>query len=817
MTLHEAIESILQETGQPMTSSEIAEIINKRNLYTRKDNLPVSASQIMARVGNYEKLFSKESGKIKLIKDDVVSLKLQRYKNEISYMRGGNADPKIVFETLKDLEDQTEDRNTDIDFGVMEEPSSSYYYGKQEISREEKYKITYKLIEWFLSQNSPYEVWISDQFASFFSKLEWFERGSHSITYVSNLSNHSLIKIAYDNPKSKFVLAGSPNRDFQFKSIQEINNHIENLFSQRDSDKISRLSTGIFIPPFSKGAQWREICAKILDDLSLENPHYDRAVIIMPSNILYSRVKEDIFFRQELTQSGYLDSTIQFPTGMLEHASVSVAAFILDFSKSNTETFFLDAASLVPSRAAEIVNQKQIIPNVSSIANFEDIVANGMNLSPGEYVWQPEDIVLEPGYKLYTIGEIIRDKKIGIAITRKKLYPEGEFKIIRTSEITEDSLYLNSKNVILGVDHDEVRSLEKRLVTGGIILSGFNNKLKANILPPKKSYVVGMDAYWLELDHKIVLDQYFVREIREVYVQHQVGRLSKGQTIMRLSLNNLLKVKIKIPSSVEEQKDLLLTELQKTSDEVKSGGNGDYAVDFINTLEHSLRQPASSLGNDLLSIRDFINNKINLKETLNFDEPVVPIFDTDTPEQIAIHSVSNTLDRMHRMLTDIEYILTQAGSLAKAKASPIMELIELQPFLNNLVSENQDIKIIISGNAEIIADRKQLRILFNNLIANAKKHGFQNQIASPTIWIEVNKNQFGTHIYLRNNGKPLPKKFTTEQFLAKGRSTDEAVGSGFGGFLIGQILKNHNGSIELIQKDFSLMPYKVEFKITLSK
>ena len=815
MTLHEAIESILQETGKPMTSSEIAEIINKKNLYTRKDKLPVSASQIMARVGNYEKLFSKESGKIKLIKDDVVSLKLQRYKNEISYMRGRTTDPKIVIETLKDLENQTKDRNTDLDFGVMEEPSS--YYRKEEISREEKYKITYELIEWFLSQNSPYEVWISDQFASFFSKLEWFEKGSHSIAYFSNLSNHSLLKIAYDNPKSKFVLTGSPDRDFQFKSIQEINNHIENLFSQRDSDKISRLSTGIFIPPFLKGAQWREICAKILDDLSLEDPHFDRAVIIMPSNILYSRVKEEIFFRQELTQSGYLDSTIQFPTGMLEHASVSTAAFILDFSKSNTETFFLDAASLVPSRAAEIVNQKQNIPNVSSIANYEDIVANGMNLSPGEYVWQPEDIVLEPGYNLYTISEIIRDKKIGIAIPRKKLYPEGEFKIIRTSEITEDSLYLNSKNVILGVDHDEVGGLEKRLVTGGIIISGFNKKLKANILPPNKSYVVGMDVYWLQLDHKIVLDQYFVREIQEVYVQHQVGRLSKGQTIMRLSLNDLLKIKIKIPV-LEEQKDLLLTELQKTSDEVKSGGNGDYAVDFINTLEHSLRQPASSLGNDLLSLRDFINNKINLKETLNFDEPVVPIFDTDTPEQIAIHSLSNTLERMHRMLTDIEYILTQAGSLAKAKASPIMELIELQPFLNNFISENQDIKIVISGNAEIIADRKQLRILFNNLIANAKKHGFQNQIASPTIWIEVNsKDQFGIHIYVRNNGKPLPKEFTTEQFLAKGRSTDEAVGSGFGGFLMGQILKNHNGSIELIQRDFSLMPYKVEFKITLPK
>lgn len=82
MTLHEAIEKILQETGRPMSTREIADIVNKRNLYTRRDGHPVSASQIAARVGNYENLFVKQLGKIKLVNDDVVSLKLQKYKKE---------------------------------------------------------------------------------------------------------------------------------------------------------------------------------------------------------------------------------------------------------------------------------------------------------------------------------------------------------------------------------------------------------------------------------------------------------------------------------------------------------------------------------------------------------------------------------------------------------------------------------------------------------------------------------------------------------------------------------------------------------------
>ena|SRR5690554_784735 len=113
MTLHEAIEMILQETGRPMSTREIADVVNKRTLYTRRDGLPVPASQISARIGNYENLFSKEQGKIKLVKDDIVSLKLQKYKKEvyktISESRGENPkrlkDTKVLIEVLKDLDE----------------------------------------------------------------------------------------------------------------------------------------------------------------------------------------------------------------------------------------------------------------------------------------------------------------------------------------------------------------------------------------------------------------------------------------------------------------------------------------------------------------------------------------------------------------------------------------------------------------------------------------------------------------------------------------------------------------------------------------
>ncbi len=45
MTLHEAMIEVLRENAAPMTSREIADIINARELYRRKDGRPLPAGR----------------------------------------------------------------------------------------------------------------------------------------------------------------------------------------------------------------------------------------------------------------------------------------------------------------------------------------------------------------------------------------------------------------------------------------------------------------------------------------------------------------------------------------------------------------------------------------------------------------------------------------------------------------------------------------------------------------------------------------------------------------------------------------------------
>lgn len=58
LKLHEAIEMVIKEAGEPLSFTEIAKRINAKKLYSRKDKAPVPASQISARIKNYPSWFT---------------------------------------------------------------------------------------------------------------------------------------------------------------------------------------------------------------------------------------------------------------------------------------------------------------------------------------------------------------------------------------------------------------------------------------------------------------------------------------------------------------------------------------------------------------------------------------------------------------------------------------------------------------------------------------------------------------------------------------------------------------------------------------
>ena len=68
MTLHEAILVIIKEKNREMTTTEIADELNKRKLYSKKDGSEITPFQVHGRTKNYPQYFSRNGSKVGLVK-----------------------------------------------------------------------------------------------------------------------------------------------------------------------------------------------------------------------------------------------------------------------------------------------------------------------------------------------------------------------------------------------------------------------------------------------------------------------------------------------------------------------------------------------------------------------------------------------------------------------------------------------------------------------------------------------------------------------------------------------------------------------------
>lgn len=67
LTLHEAMAVVLQDAGNEwMTTRDLADEVNRRNLYRKRDGSPVESNQIHARAKNYSHMFEKERQLVRL-------------------------------------------------------------------------------------------------------------------------------------------------------------------------------------------------------------------------------------------------------------------------------------------------------------------------------------------------------------------------------------------------------------------------------------------------------------------------------------------------------------------------------------------------------------------------------------------------------------------------------------------------------------------------------------------------------------------------------------------------------------------------------
>jgi hypoxanthine-DNA glycosylase len=91
MTLHEAIEKLLQETGRPMTTRQIAHELNKKDWYQKRDDSTIKPFQIHGRARNYPGLFDHDGSTVSLIGQPGTKIKAIKKSKTIKQISKPNA------------------------------------------------------------------------------------------------------------------------------------------------------------------------------------------------------------------------------------------------------------------------------------------------------------------------------------------------------------------------------------------------------------------------------------------------------------------------------------------------------------------------------------------------------------------------------------------------------------------------------------------------------------------------------------------------------------------------------------------------------
>ena len=147
-------------------------------------------------------------------------------------------------------------------------------------------------------------------------------------------------------------------------------------------------------------------------------------------------------------------------------------------------------------------------------------------------------------------------------------------------------------------------------------------------------------------------------------------------------------------------------------------------------------------------------------------------------------------------------------------ARPVKKAIDLQELMDGVIGLNREF-LAASGAActyapeepdlMVYADEGQISQIFINLIKNAVQAG------AKTIGITARMDQDDVVVIrVANDGAPIPPESREQIFVPF--FTTKKEGSGIGLSLARQIMRQHNGTIDLVQSDVSRTVFELRFR-----
>ena len=552
-----------------------------------------------------------------------------------------------------------------------------------------------------------------------------------------------------------------------------------------------------------------------------------KMVLLINNAFLYAETIIAKNLKKHLIDNSLLEMVISLPSGILSNTSVNTSIIVIDKAKEKGSPIqfyngeYLTMYSSKNSNKVEFrddvyfnIKSKHLFSEHYKKVEKSEIIKNGYNLNLSRYFLREIDgVTLE---ELFTIDKGLKKSKNTFS------------KLVQISNLNNTSEKLD----ISQLDAKETKYPVFKVYGQGLLLATVGGKLKPTILDTKgNGLYLDRNIIFLKPNNSNINLEYVAHELNKDYVTKQLNALSIGSILglRNLRLGDLLKIKIKLPDLDTQNsvvQDIKIAHLKKQQDALIALKK-EYGInkeDEHSFMRHSLATPIKN-ANDAV---EEITNIINEIQTSDYKN----ILERQANNNTTL-SLKSYLEILRREL-DAAREIVNVSSLEIGLANIFKENVSLFKFFQSYSKELKSLKSNdfnvefefdktvfdneVKQNLLISCDKELLKNALNNIVENAVKHGFKDLPLEQRLFeinLDLSVEANTVLINFSNSGFPMPEGYSIEQFIRKGSRGTKVEGKGYGGYLINEIVKAHNGNLKLIEDSNISDRYVTTFQIEL--
>jgi len=543
--------------------------------------------------------------------------------------------------------------------------------------------------------------------------------------------------------------------------------------------------------------------------------------------------------RKYLVENDLIDTIISLPSGLLLNTGIPLVILIIDRDKKRKDKVrFINAEKFAEQSASreKIFNDYEFVKLISpnkrddfsgeesnTVTSAEEPVIrykatnsdqNGNTSFELERVVKKSNIK-ELDFNLNTPRYFQKDIE-GVKLKEMVDFVRGQIgnlpdvgKMVRIRDLKDDKLDFK---LDLGlVEESELGKASYEIDESCLLLATRWNTLKPTLFEfTGDSIFLNPDILAFKIDEEKVDPAYLINELHADYVEEQIATYRQGSTIPMIKRDDLLEVKIKLPSSLEEQQRIVQNrklELIKVATHDLEAFKKELGIEIADAnsfLRHKIAGPIRNLRGAFSSINEMLekhvisqfpeilDKKVNDKRTVTFkgylqlverDLNKVSKLIKQSSDEYAIEN--KTLEEV-KLISFIENYVGEKEGTEKG--------VSFKKFIDKEVLDEADaVDIVVLANEELLID------LLDNLVRNAVIHGFKGFEGKKEVLFTVVPmlvdNSLKVHLNVSNTGKPVGSSFDIDLFSKMGAKSGNSEGDGLGLWYVKEIMKKHAGEL----------------------